>query len=108
MIVARFGEKPRDYWIKRLLAADVPAGPVNTIDEVIKDGYVEEAGMLACLSHPGCGKVRMAGIPIRMSATPGALRLPPPMLGQHNDSVLEPTRKPRARSSPVSQPVKRK
>ena len=108
LIVARFGVDTRDRWIRRLLAADVPAGPVNTIDEVIKDGYVEEAGMLADLLHPSCGKVRMPGIPIRMSATPGALRLPPPTLGQHNNAVLGPARKPRARSSSVSQPLKRK
>ncbi len=108
LIVARFGERTRDHWIKRLLAADVPAGPVNSIDEVVKDGYLQEAGMLASLMHPACGKVQMPGIPIRMSATPGALRLPPPMLGQHNDAVLPPVRRPRARARPVSQPLKRK
>ena len=108
LIVARFAEKPRDHWISRLLAADVPAGPVNSIDEVIEDGYVEQAGMLASLVHPGCGKLRMAGIPIRMSATPGALRLPPPMLGQHNDAVMGPARKPRAHASPVAPPLRRK
>ncbi len=108
LIVARFGEDTRDRWIRRLLAADVPAGPVNTIDEVIKDGYVEQAGMLASLLHPSCGKLLLPGIPIRMSATPGALRLPPPELGQHNKAVLGPARKSRTRASPVSQPLKRK
>jgi formyl-CoA transferase/CoA:oxalate CoA-transferase len=88
LIAARFGEDTRERWIERLLAADVPAGPVNTIDEAIKDGYLEEVDMLASVAHAACGKVTAPGIPIRMSDTPGAVRLPPPTLGEHNDAVL--------------------
>jgi formyl-CoA transferase/CoA:oxalate CoA-transferase len=88
MIAARFGEDSRDRWIERLLAQDVPAGPVNTIDEVVKDGYLDEVGMLVSIAHASCGNIAMPGIPIRMSATPGAVRLPPPTLGQHNKAVL--------------------
>ena len=84
----RFAADTRDRWIKRLLARDVPAGPVNTIDEVVKDGYLDEAGMLTSVRHAACGKVVLPGIPIRMSDTPGAVRLPPPTLGEHNKVVL--------------------
>ncbi len=88
LIATRFAQDTRNRWIKRLLARDVPAGPVNTIDEVVKDGYLEEVGMLAGMAHASCGKVMTPGIPIRLSATPGAVRLPPPALGQHNSAVL--------------------
>ena len=88
LITARFGEDTRDRWIKRLLARDVPAGPVNTIDEVVKEGYLDEAGMLTNVMHTTCGKVVTPGLPIRLSATPGAVRLPPPTLGEHNKTVL--------------------
>jgi crotonobetainyl-CoA:carnitine CoA-transferase CaiB-like acyl-CoA transferase len=86
MIAARFAEDTRDRWIERLLARDVPAGPVNTIDEVVNDGYLTEAGMLVDVEHPSCGKLTLPGIPIRMSDTPGAVRLAPPTLGQHNNT----------------------
>lgn len=83
LLVARFREDSRDQWIERLRGADIPAGPVNTIDEVITDGYLEEVGMLKRMTHPSSGTVTVPGIPIRLSRTPGAVRLPPPMLGQH-------------------------
>ena len=98
LIATRFGEDTRNRWIKRLLARDVPAGPVNTIDEVVKDGYLDEVGMLVGMAHASCGKVTTPGIPIRLSATPGAVRLPPPALGQHNRAVLG--RIPKAHAAP--------
>src|SRR3990172_6931551 len=66
-----------DKGIERLLARGIPAGPVHTLDEVVKDGYVDEAGMLTRMNHPTCGPVVVPSIPIRLSATPGAIRLPP-------------------------------
>lgn len=99
LVAARFAEDTRNRWIKRLLSRDVPAGPVNTIDEVVKGSYVKEAGMLESMNHSTCGEVVVPAIPIRMSATPGRVRLPPPVLGQHNVEVLGRTRKPRAAAS---------
>ena len=89
LIATRFRENTRDFWIARLLERDVPSGPVNTIDEVVKDGYLDEAGMLVKVEHATSGSISMPGIPIRMSSTPGAVRLAPPTLGQHNQAVLD-------------------
>ncbi|MBL8381561.1 MAG: CoA transferase [Burkholderiales bacterium] len=100
LVAARFAEDTRNRWIKRLLARDVPAGPVNTIDEVVRDRYIEEAGMLVRMMHASCGEVVTPAIPIRMSATPGRVRLPPPRLGEHNDKLLGRMRRPRAGSGP--------
>ncbi len=44
--------------------------------------------MLVEVDHPTAGKVRMAGIPVKFSATSASVRLPPPLLGEHNDEVL--------------------
>ena len=88
LLARRFREDTRDRWIDKLLARGIPAGPVNTIDEAIMDGYLAEVGMLEAMTHPVCGKVVTPGLPIRLSRTPGAVRLPPPTLGQHTDAVL--------------------
>jgi crotonobetainyl-CoA:carnitine CoA-transferase CaiB-like acyl-CoA transferase len=88
LVAKRFEQETRNKWIDRLLANDVPAGPVNTIDEVVKDGYLDEVGMLVRMQHPTCGDVVLASIPIRLSKTPGKVRLPSPGLGQHN-SILK-------------------
>jgi CoA:oxalate CoA-transferase len=45
--------------------------------------------MLLEVEHPTAGTVRMAGMPIKFSATPASLRLPPPLLGQHSEEVLQ-------------------
>jgi crotonobetainyl-CoA:carnitine CoA-transferase CaiB-like acyl-CoA transferase len=88
LLAERFREDTRDRWIERLLERAIPAGPVYTLDEAIADGYFEEAGMLVRTQHPRCGPITTAGIPIRLSETPGGVRLPPPTLGEHTDEVL--------------------
>jgi formyl-CoA transferase/CoA:oxalate CoA-transferase len=88
LLVARFREDTRDRWIEKLLARDIPAGPVYSIDEAIEEGYFEQVGMLERTAHPKSGTVVTAGIPIRLSETPGSVRLPPPLLGEHTEAVL--------------------
>jgi crotonobetainyl-CoA:carnitine CoA-transferase CaiB-like acyl-CoA transferase len=44
--------------------------------------------MLIEVEHPTAGTIRMAGIPVKFSATPASVRLPPPLLGQHTNEVL--------------------
>ena len=88
LVAARFRENTRDFWIARLLERDVPSGPVHTIDEVVRDGYLDDAAMLVKVEHATSGTLTMPGIPIRMSSTPGSVRLAPPTLGQHNEVVL--------------------
>jgi len=40
------------------------------------------------LPHPRLGTVRLLGLPVKLSATPGAIRRAPPLLGEHTDEVL--------------------
>ncbi|HEY7556180.1 MAG TPA: CoA transferase [Candidatus Binatia bacterium] len=76
-------------WSKILREAQVPYAPVQTIDQVFNDPQVIHRNMLAEIEHPSAGKVKMAGIPVKFSATPASLRLPPPRLGEHTTNVLE-------------------
>ena len=75
-------------WSKILQDAEVPFAPVQTIDQVFNDPQVIHRGMIAEIEHPSAGKVKMAGIPLKFSATPASLRLPPPRLGEHSSEVL--------------------
>jgi formyl-CoA transferase/CoA:oxalate CoA-transferase len=99
MLSARFREEARDYWVEELQHRGIPAGPVNTIEEALSDGYLAEVGMLETLEHPECGPLVLPGIPIRLSDTPGSVRRPPPTLGEHNDEILKPRRPARARKA---------
>lgn len=75
-------------WLQLCARADVPAGPVNTIDKVFADPQVGARDMLVRMPHPTLGTVRLAGTPLNLSATPAQMRLPPPLLGEHTDTIL--------------------
>lgn len=76
-------------WLKLLSAAELPCAPVQTIDQVFDAPQVLQREMLVEVKHPTAGSVRMAGIPVKFSTTPASIRLPPPLLGQHSEEVLQ-------------------
>jgi CoA:oxalate CoA-transferase len=84
-----FLQRRNDAWFKLLTDAEVPCAPVQTIDQVFQAPQVLQRNMLIEVDHPTAGKVRMAGIPVKFSVTPASVRMPPPLLGEHNDEILE-------------------
>lgn len=76
-------------WIRLLGDAGIPCAPVKTIDQVFCDPQVLHRDMLLEVEHPTAGTVRMAGMPLKFSSTPTSVRLPPPLLGQHTEEILE-------------------
>jgi len=80
--------KTCDEWMELLVRAAIPCGPVNDMQHLFADPQVRHRGMIAEVPHPTIGTLRLAGIPIKYSATPGAVRRAPPLLGEHTDDVL--------------------
>ena len=66
----------------------IPMGAINNIAQVVEHPQVKARGALVEMDHPRAGKVRMVGAPVRLSETPGSVRTPAPMLGEHTDEVL--------------------
>jgi crotonobetainyl-CoA:carnitine CoA-transferase CaiB-like acyl-CoA transferase len=77
-----------DHWIEQFVAAGIPAGPINFPDETLADAQLLARGMIVELEHPLAGLVRSIGNPVHLSETPVTYRLPPPLLGEHNEEVL--------------------
>lgn len=77
-----------DEWVAVMEAAEVPCGPINTIDRVFHDPQVKERGLQIELPHLQSGTVPSVGNPIRFSSTPVSYRHGPPVLGEHTVSVL--------------------
>jgi crotonobetainyl-CoA:carnitine CoA-transferase CaiB-like acyl-CoA transferase len=101
-----FLERDTAEWLSRLEAAGVPAGPIYNMAQVYQDPHVRDRDMLVELEHPVAGKVKNIGIPVKLSLTPGRIRRPAPLLGQHTDEVLvwlglDPAEIARLRSSGV-------
>ncbi|MCI0781172.1 MAG: CoA transferase [Chloroflexi bacterium] len=80
--------QPRDRWLEVLEHYDVPAAPVLERDEVFNHPQIVANDMLATQHHPQAGEVEMFNIPIHLSETPGRLRTPAPLLGQHTQEIL--------------------
>jgi crotonobetainyl-CoA:carnitine CoA-transferase CaiB-like acyl-CoA transferase len=83
------GERSADEWMKRLEAAGVPAGRIRTVPEVCESEHLKARGMIQRLKHPKAGQVSVMGVPIKLHATPGEVKTPPPTLGQHTDHLLK-------------------
>jgi formyl-CoA transferase len=88
ILAAIFKSGSTENWLSVLNKGDVPCAPVQTIDQVFAAPQVLHREMLVEVEHPTAGTLKMAGIPVKFSTTPAAVRLPPPLLGQHNDEVL--------------------
>jgi formyl-CoA transferase/CoA:oxalate CoA-transferase len=80
--------RPRSEWIARLTIEGVPCGAVRDVPEVLADPQVEPRRMIEAVEHAAAGLVKVLGIPVKLSDTPGSVRTPPPALGQHTESVL--------------------
>ena len=84
-----FLQKDSGEWLKLLGEAEIPIGPINTIDRVFADPQVLSREMLVEMEHPKVGKLKLVGSPMKLSNTPVQYRIPPPLLGEHTESVLQ-------------------
>jgi glutaryl-CoA transferase len=78
----------RQRWIEQLTKAGVPCGSVRDLKEVFTDPQLDARQMIARAEHATLGAIRLLGLPIKLSQTPGSIRRAPPTLGQHTDAVL--------------------
>jgi crotonobetainyl-CoA:carnitine CoA-transferase CaiB-like acyl-CoA transferase len=84
---AAFREKTLAEWTTLLGDAEVCFGPVNSIDDVFADPQVRHRNMIVDIEGP-MGPMRSTGVPIKLSDTPGSIRTPPAIYGEHTDAVL--------------------
>lgn len=88
LLGVRFAARPVSHWTEVLVAAGLPCGRINDIAQAFADPQVEARGSRIELEHPQVGALPLLASPLRLSASPVAYRLPPPLLGQHTEAVL--------------------
>jgi len=79
---------PTAWWLEEMEHAGIPCGPINAIDQLAADPQVLAREMIQEVIDPAAGPMKMAGVPIKLSATPGAIAGPAPALGEHTDEIL--------------------
>lgn len=87
-IEAALVHKTSAEWHDLLVAAGVPCGPVYRYDQVFDDPQVQHRQMAVDVEHPKAGRLTITNSPLKLSQTPGRVRLPAPMLSQHTDEIL--------------------
>ncbi|RMD61253.1 MAG: CoA transferase [Alphaproteobacteria bacterium] len=75
-------------WLDVFEAGGLPAGPVLSITEMHDHPQTLARDMVPELDHPVAGRMQTIGLPVKFSATPGGIRRPAPLLGQHTAEVL--------------------
>jgi crotonobetainyl-CoA:carnitine CoA-transferase CaiB-like acyl-CoA transferase len=83
-----FRSGDRADWLRRLTEKDVPAAPINTLDEVFADPQVKTYGFPIQIEHPQMGTMKLVGNAVDMSRTPPRIERPPPVLGEHTEKTL--------------------
>lgn len=78
-----------DYWLERLEQARIPCARVNNIAQALKDPQIIARNMNVEVFHPVSGSAHIPGNPIKLSDTDGDTFSPPPLLGAHNEEVMQ-------------------
>jgi len=88
--VSAFTARHTKRELMAILGGQVPFGPVFDVGDIVADAHFRARDMVVALDHPGsCAKLAVAGVPIRLSETPGGIRRRAPLLGEHTAEVLK-------------------
>ncbi len=88
LLEAKFASGPRAQWLELFAANDIPAAPVQSVNEFMRHPAVLHHDMVHEYDHPEVGRLRLMGQPLAFTDTPTRDPGPPPTLGQHTDEVL--------------------
>jgi len=88
LVAAALAADTAGGWTMRLREAGVPCGAVRSVGEALGDPQILARAMVESVTHPTIGPLPVLGVPVKLSETPGAVRTPPPRLGEHTTAVL--------------------
>ena len=76
-----------DEVVLAMNSAGIPAGPVYSIPEALKDAQIREREMLVEMEYPEIGKFIVPGLALKLSDSPGKVNKPAPRCGEHNNEI---------------------
>jgi crotonobetainyl-CoA:carnitine CoA-transferase CaiB-like acyl-CoA transferase len=88
MVAEFLSERTTEECLRLLEGADIPAGPMNTLDDLIDDAHLAAKGFFVDVDHPSEGRLRMPGVAAQFSRTGGSAGRPAPRLGEHSREIL--------------------
>ena len=85
----RFITKSSKEWISILIENSIPSGPIYNMEEVWNDEQVRHRNMDVKLDHPKQKNSRNIGVAVKLSKTPGEIKTPAPLYGEHSKKILK-------------------
>jgi len=76
-------------WMEILTKAEVPCGPIYSIDQVFDDPQVKHIGVATTVKSPKLGEIRIVNQAVQLSRTPARMASAPPEVGEHTDEILK-------------------
>lgn len=105
-IASIIATKPREEWLRILHENDVPCAPVTSRQEFIDHRQTIHNDMRVEVDDPQLGKTIQMGVPLRLSETPGVIKNPAPLLGQHTEAAQQAVSSRQKAASVNPQPAK--
>ena len=84
-----FLKEDTQHWVDLLNKAGVPATAVANVAQVLENEQAKARNMFVEQEHPTAGKVTLVGVPVKLSATPGGVNTPPPLLGENTEEIIK-------------------
>ena len=88
-LLAMLATRGTAEWLADLDAANVPAMPVNAVQDLPQDAHLKAVDFWRLIDHPSEGTLRTTEVPVGMSKSPGSIRRLAPRLGEHSEEILK-------------------
>lgn len=88
ILEAAFSKYTQSQALDMLRQSGIPCAPINTIDNLFSDSQVKSRNMIVDVEHPVAGILKIPGVPVKLSLSPGGIENPAPILGQHTEHIL--------------------
>ncbi len=89
ILAERFLQRTASQWVEALLALDIPAGQINTVEQALNDPHIQERGLIGTMPLSNGQDWAYVGSAIGLSATPTQPYSAPPTLGEHTTEILQ-------------------
>ena len=87
-VAEQMAQRTSVEWLRALKGADIPATPLQSVEDLIDDPHLAESGFFVMTEHPTEGRVRLMSTPSTWSQTPPGRLRPAPRLGEHSAEIL--------------------
>jgi formyl-CoA transferase/CoA:oxalate CoA-transferase len=82
-----FRSRSAAHWVEILSQHGVPCTQVRNLKEVIDDEQTRARNMTPVVQHAAAGPIRVLGVPIQLSETPGRIASASPLLGADSQAA---------------------